>query len=721
MSNMNKHISTYLYLFLLPVLFSHTAFAQNQANIWYFGDRAGLDFSSGSPVVLTNGALQTFEGCASYSDDEGNLLFYSNGGGRDPMQSGQITGKIWNRDHEVMYDMGNTEGGGFSSAQSAIIIPKPGTDNQYYLFTMEEVEFDFGGSVPGQPLGRGLSYFEIDMSLNGGLGGVSLANQSVYLPLYESLSGTIHENGEDYWIVSTDNNDGNNRFVVVAVNTEGVQDPAFYNIDSTAFLNGIVKISPDGQWLYNNGNLFNFNNATGEITGPGISVQPLGGEIAVSFSPSSQYLYSIESPDFFTKQAVQYDLQAADIPASANVFDMIDDLLLAGQMQIAPDGNLYFIESDGGYETPRISVIFCADTPFPSLSRDVVPLIAGDDFSPFVGLPNFSDHIFAQLSSELIVDLGPDTLSLCPGESITLDAGNPGAEYFWSSTGENVQTITVNESGTFSVTVTNACETAEDEIVILIDANNTPSVSIDAPSFICDDVPVTLTAIVENANTILWSTGDSTAQIEVVEAGSYSVTVTGGCDSISTANAAVSLQSASSPQIDIIGGNEGQFCIGDSAILLAEGLGFDSILWSTGETTDQIAVDSGQVVLSAFNACGEITDSVFVSFIDCDTLECIVLAPNVFTPNNDGVNDVFGPVTSCEEDALLNFDMKIYNRWGELVFESGDSFDLWDGTINGDPAVTEAYFYIIQYSSPTGPPDVRNTVRTLKGNVTLVR
>ena len=717
---MSNNFSTYLYLFLLPVLLANASFAQNQANTWYFGDKAGLDFSSGSPVVLTNGALQTLEGCATYSDEEGNLLFYSNGGGRDPIQSGQITGKIWNRNHEVMYDMGNTEGGGFSSAQSSIIIPKPGTDNQYYLFTMEEVEFDIGGSVPSQPFGRGLSYFEIDMSLNGGLGGVSVANQSVYLPLYESLSGTIHQNGEDYWIISADNNDDNNRFVVVAVNSNGVQDPVFYDIDPMAFLNGIIKISPDGQWIYNNGYLFGFNNATGEISSPGINIQPLGGEVAVSFSPNSQYFYSIEALDFFNKQAVQYDLQAADIPASANVFDMIDDLLIAGQMQIAPDGNLYFIESDGGYDTPRISVIVCADTPFPGLSRDVLPLVAGQDFAPFSGLPNFTDHIFAQVSSELIVDLGPNTLSICPGESVTLDAGNPGAEYLWS-TGETTQTITISTDGTFSVEVSTACETVEDEIVIVIDQDNLPSVSIDAPSFICDDVPVTLTAVAENAISFLWSTGDSTAQIEVVEAGSYSVTVTGGCDSTSTATASVSLLSTNSPQIDIIGGDEGQFCIGDSAILLAEGLGFDSILWSTGETTDQILVDSGQVVLSAFNACGEVTDSVFVSYIDCDTLECIVLAPNVFTPNNDGVNDVFGPVTSCEENPLLNFDMKIYNRWGELIFESGNSIELWDGTIDGDPAVTEAYFYIIQYSSPTGPPNVRNDVKTLKGNVTLVR
>ncbi|MGI9160118.1 MAG: hypothetical protein ACR2K1_10245, partial [Saprospiraceae bacterium] len=107
----------------------------------------------------TPSAIFTFEGSASIANADGNLLFYTNGGGRDSVLSGQPGGKIWNRNHEVMYDMGNTEGGGFSSAQSSVIIPKPGAPGQYYLFTMEEVEYYVGGDVPGQPLGRGLSYF----------------------------------------------------------------------------------------------------------------------------------------------------------------------------------------------------------------------------------------------------------------------------------------------------------------------------------------------------------------------------------------------------------------------------------------------------------------------------------------------------------------------------------------------------------------------------------
>ncbi len=140
-----------------------TAQAQKEGNVWHFGQGAALDFNSGTATISTPSSIWTFEGSASIADANGNLLFYSNGGGRDPILSGQESGKIWNRNHEVMYDMGNTEGGGFSSAQSAVIVPKPGVPNHYLLFTMEEVEFDVGGSVPGQPLGRGLSYFENDM------------------------------------------------------------------------------------------------------------------------------------------------------------------------------------------------------------------------------------------------------------------------------------------------------------------------------------------------------------------------------------------------------------------------------------------------------------------------------------------------------------------------------------------------------------------------------
>jgi len=179
---------------LLCLLFFGAAFAQKEANVWHFGIGNSLDFNSGSPVQTSGSQMYTNEGCASYCDENGNLLFYSNGGGRLPA-SGQDGGKIWNKNNQVMYDMQGTEGGGWSAAQSSVVVPSPGEPNVYYLFTMEELEFDGDGVVPSEPNGRGLRYFKIDMSLNGGLGDVVEADVQVYDHSYEGICAIRHSNG----------------------------------------------------------------------------------------------------------------------------------------------------------------------------------------------------------------------------------------------------------------------------------------------------------------------------------------------------------------------------------------------------------------------------------------------------------------------------------------------------------------------------------------------
>src|SRR5262249_12367707 len=96
-----------------------------QNNVWYFGYFAGLDFNSGSPVVLTNSAMFAPEGCAAISDSLGKLLFYTEGTG------------IFNRFHKIM-DNGSGLAGGSSATQAAAVIPWPGISNFYYLVTADE-------------------------------------------------------------------------------------------------------------------------------------------------------------------------------------------------------------------------------------------------------------------------------------------------------------------------------------------------------------------------------------------------------------------------------------------------------------------------------------------------------------------------------------------------------------------------------------------------------
>src|SRR5437879_4409017 len=93
-------------LLCLWFLFLYTVTrGEKEHNIWYFGFNAGMDFNSGSPVLLTNSAMNQWEGCSSICDTSGNLLFYTSGL------------SVWNRNH-VMMANGNGLLGNPSSAQS---------------------------------------------------------------------------------------------------------------------------------------------------------------------------------------------------------------------------------------------------------------------------------------------------------------------------------------------------------------------------------------------------------------------------------------------------------------------------------------------------------------------------------------------------------------------------------------------------------------------------
>ena len=184
--------------FIFSVIYS-LCFGQKEANVWHFGDNRTIDFASGEPVEMSGSAISAYEGCSSYCDSLGNLLFYTNGGGYETFGP---TGNIWNAANESIYDMQGIEGGGYSAMQSSVFIEAPGEPGKYYLFTMDDREYYLDASdsiMNAQPQGRGLHYFKIDQSLNGGLGEVIEANQLVYSPSAEAVCAVKHTNWQvDY-------------------------------------------------------------------------------------------------------------------------------------------------------------------------------------------------------------------------------------------------------------------------------------------------------------------------------------------------------------------------------------------------------------------------------------------------------------------------------------------------------------------------------------------
>jgi gliding motility-associated-like protein len=95
----------------------------------------------------------------------------------------------------------------------------------------------------------------------------------------------------------------------------------------------------------------------------------------------------------------------------------------------------------------------------------------------------------------------------------------------------------------------------------------------------------------------------------------------------------------------------------------------------------------------------------------------ILFMPNAFSPGNkDGVNDVFKPEVN---NRIEDYELRIYNRWGEMIFITNDVNEGWDGTINGKPCQVDVYVYKLNYSynSEFGGKYVKEAV----GTVTLYR
>ena len=445
--------------------------AQKEANIWHFGHGYGLDFNSGEAVQIT-GSMETFEGCTSVCDSAGNLLFYSNGGGRVPI-GGQSTGIIWNANGDVMYDMQGLEGGGFSAAQSSVIIPAPGEPNVYYLFTMEEGEHYVDASpevLAAEPNGRGLRYFKVDMSLNGGLGGVTDADILVYDYSFEGLCAIRHDNETDYWILINQDTTG---VGVYSVTEAGVELSSVYETELP--LVGPIKAMSHRDYpqvpccskVLASNYLFDFDLVTGTLSN--LEVLPGVGSEAGEFSTNSAYLYrTITDPTSGSQQLVRYNILSAWVENTdlLSTQEVIADDVTIFYMQMAPDQKIYYTTSNGIDQEIVIGSINCVNNDTPSVTPNVYSYSFGVDSEDiFVTLPNYPSWIFYESYVDN-VEFGPDTVYLCEGDSIILDAGvgdywewggdcYSGPESTWPD--NSTRYFTVTQPGTYVACVTGPC------------------------------------------------------------------------------------------------------------------------------------------------------------------------------------------------------------------------------------------------------------------------
>ena len=458
---MRKLLSVFIFLFTI------TTYGQKEANFWYFGHKAGLDFTSGSPVALQDGELSTLEGCSTISDKDGKLLFYSDGT------------TVWDKSHTVMKFSNGTSSldklfGDPSSTQSALVIPNPTDSNIYYLFTV------------GTNQTSGLNLYTIDISKNGGLGEIitgpiDLSDGKTF-SWSEKVTAVQGDDCNTIWILST----VNNQFYAYKIDGNGVDTPNPI-ISTTNYSlrdeRGYLKVSPDGKKLaladftftgVQNGGLgdgklvlFDFDSKTGIVSNSGQTLTEStsdGSPYGVEFSQSSAKLYT-STFDGTNHRVYQFDLTQADIKTTKSLIHT--QIGYRGALQLGPDGKIYApVPESYPIGTQFLDVIENpeADASNITYTEDKIDLGSG---LATQGLPPFIQSFFSPVkildSETKTINLTIGTQQVCIGDSFSFEPelnGISGSTYKWTKTGDptvNISTrkITIDDtnygSGTYNL------------------------------------------------------------------------------------------------------------------------------------------------------------------------------------------------------------------------------------------------------------------------------
>ncbi|HXP51471.1 MAG TPA: T9SS type A sorting domain-containing protein [Bacteroidia bacterium] len=253
---------------------------------WYFGDKAGLDFSSGTAIKDTTGQMNVWLGCISISDTNGKLLFYSDGH------------KVWNRNHIVMpHGMNLYKYGGIEASQ-LLVAPMPGNDSLYYLFSIDYIQ----DTIP--PFGSKWIYAVVNMAKDGGLGDVVSQYNLLMNNPSQKITATKHANGKDIWIITM--LDNTNSYYAYLLTSSGIDttNPVVSSIGKRDTVGSEeMKVSFDGKKIAtalssNNVEILDFSNSTGLVSNPMTFPQLpniVGGKACeaygIEFSPDGQKLY----------------------------------------------------------------------------------------------------------------------------------------------------------------------------------------------------------------------------------------------------------------------------------------------------------------------------------------------------------------------------------------------------------------------------------------------
>jgi gliding motility-associated-like protein len=313
----------------------------------------------------------------------------------------------------------------------------------------------------------------------------------------------------------------------------------------------------------------------------------------------------------------------------------------------------------------------------------------------------YKDSIVVRHRPQPQFTLGADTLLCQANLSLSVALSNVNS-YLWS-TGAGTSTINVKQSGLYWAEVSKDNCIYRDSILVMFKA--VPVVNLGSDTILCEQQSFMLDAH-NLGSTYLWQSGSSDQTFLVSEPGIYYVKVNlAGCISEDTIQIRYKLKPVFSLGPDL------QICSGQSIVLAPIGLNAQpvSYWWQDGSSKSSLAVSVPSLYsLQLTNECGSKIDTVLVSKGLCQ-----LFVPNAFSPNNDGLNDIFKP--SFVEN-ISHYELYIYNRWGQIIYSSSEIHKGWNGVYKGIFQPSGVYIWMIKYKTVDSSP-----MQSIKGNVMLLR
>ncbi|KAB2913096.1 MAG: gliding motility-associated C-terminal domain-containing protein [Bacteroidetes bacterium] len=818
-------------LMILPMLTQ----AQKENNIWYFGVGCGLDFSTTPPTPLSNGKINTNEGCSSVSDGQGNLLFYTDG----------IS--VWNKNHTVM-DSGTGLKGNSSATQSSVVVKAPCTTDKYYIFTADCLESPVNAS----------HYSVVEMQHNGGLGKVVEKNTVLFNGRSSEKITCVKDNAGGFWIII--HPIGSDAFHSYHLTSTGL-DPTpvisnqghVYENSGMGFI-GYLKSSPDGKKIAacivdaRAVEIFDFDNATGKLSNHLLLDSSTNGPYyyGCSFSPDSKLFYAASLTGGGIYQFdVSLPTDAEIVASKTRISTTPGTPRTLGAMQLAADGKIYVaVMSSKKLDVignPNQKGVGCGYVEGGIVMTGMLTFVR-------LGLPNFIEN---PNPFGLSVDLGPDT-SVCNSNSITIKPSSLlQGTYLWN-TGATTTSISVATSGTYWLKITAGCEVGYDTIKVT-QKNAGVTIDLGKDTIVCNKQHTLELPPPPNGVTYKWFNESSAKSVTITQSGKYWVKVNTPCglitdtinvtlikDSIAPiqlgndtviCGTSYTLGTTSAPQVNYLWNTGDTFStltinktgmywlkaenacykkadtinvefvqdsvlsidLGNDSLLCGSNLMLDAgyfykakYLWSTGDTTRTIVADTiatysvmvttygcknvikdtinvmafyttplkfpndtdicnhhfadgfdlspkgfythynwstgstepkfiakqpGNYALQVRDTCGFVyNDDITIIVNECI---CDLFVPNAFTPDGDGLNDVFYVSEYC---GLIKYRLWIFNRWGEVMFETNNPTATWDGTYKGQAVPEGVYGVLIDYTFDKLP-----TKPEYRGNLTIMR